>query len=125
MTGFAAGHLGELTQLVPPEMVDAALQAAGGKERRLRRLPSRVVVYLVLAGALFAGQGWQQVCSRLTSGLGVGVPACPSKSAITLAMRRVGSRPLRELFTFLAGPVLTRVGAVRFSDRLVINGRGH
>ena len=51
---FAAGHLGELTGIVPPEMVDAALEAAGGDQKRLRRLPSRVVVYLLLAGALKA-----------------------------------------------------------------------
>ena len=50
---FAPAHLGELTGVVPPEMVDAALEAGGGRERRLRRLPSRVVVYLLLAGALF------------------------------------------------------------------------
>ena len=60
---FAPGHLGELTQIIPPEMVDAALATAGGREQRLRRLPSRVVVYLLLAGALFAGQGWR-MCSR-------------------------------------------------------------
>ena len=54
---FAPGHLGELNQLIPLEMVDAALATAGGKERRLRRLLSRVVVGLLLAGALFAGHG--------------------------------------------------------------------
>lgn len=60
---FAAGHLGELTGIVPPEMIDAALEAAGGIEQRRRRLPSRVVVYLLLAGALFAEQGWSRVWS--------------------------------------------------------------
>ncbi|MFI7064877.1 transposase domain-containing protein, partial [Kribbella sp. NPDC050124] len=44
---FAPGHLGELTQVVPFELVDEALTAAGGREQRLRRLPSRVVVYLL------------------------------------------------------------------------------
>ena len=54
---FAPGHLGELTQVVPFEMVDAALEAGGGVQRRVRRLPSRVVVYLLLAGALFGSVG--------------------------------------------------------------------
>lgn len=113
------GHLGELTGIVPPEMVDAALEA-GGKEQRRRRLPSRVVVYLLLAGALFAEQGWQQVWSRLTSGLAAPIRR-PSKSSITQAMRRVGPGPLRELFTLLAGPAPARSGqAVRFAGRLVL-----
>lgn len=117
---FAPGHLGELTQIVPPEMVDAALESAGGTQQRLRRLPSRVVVYLLLAGALFAGQGWQHVWSRLTSGLAAAAGR-PSASAITEAMRRVGPGPLRELFTLLTGSTLicTR-HAVRFAGHLVV-----
>jgi hypothetical protein len=43
---FAPGHVGELTQIVPFEMVDAALAGTGGRQRRVRDLPSRVVVYL-------------------------------------------------------------------------------
>ena len=46
---FAPGHLGELTQLIPFEMVDEALKATGRVQVRLRDLPSRVVVYLLLA----------------------------------------------------------------------------
>jgi hypothetical protein len=42
---FAPGHLGELTQIVPFEMVDAALEAARAVQSRVRALPSRVVVY--------------------------------------------------------------------------------
>jgi len=116
---LAAGHLGELTGIVPPEMVDAALDTAGGGQKRVRRLPSRVVVYLLLAGGLFAEQGWQQVWARLTGGLGVRVPR-PAKSSIAQAMRRVGPGPLRELFTLLAGPAATHAPAsVRFAGRLV------
>ncbi len=66
---FAPGHLGELTQVVPFEMVDAALTEAGATEKRLRGLPSRVVVYLLLAAALYAELGYGQVWAKLTSGL--------------------------------------------------------
>jgi Insertion element 4 transposase N-terminal len=38
--------LGELTQIVPFEMVDAALAECGAVQQRLRKLPARVVVYL-------------------------------------------------------------------------------
>ena len=41
---FAPGHLGELTQQVPFELVDAALAATGRTQSRLRALPARVVV---------------------------------------------------------------------------------
>lgn len=51
---FEPGHLGELTQVVPPELVDAILEETGARERRLRCLPSRVEVYFVLALGLFA-----------------------------------------------------------------------
>jgi hypothetical protein len=44
---FAAGHVGELTRIVPFEMVDAALAETGATQRRVRDLPSRVVVYLL------------------------------------------------------------------------------
>ena len=46
---FAPGHLGELTRIVPFELVDAVLAETGRTERRLRRLPSRVGLYFVLA----------------------------------------------------------------------------
>ena len=67
---FAPGHLGELTQIVPFEMVDQALAATGTAQARVRVLPSRVVVYLLLAGCLFAELGYRQVWHKLTAGLG-------------------------------------------------------
>ena len=54
---FAPGHLGELTQIVPFEMVDAVLESTRTVQARVRALPSRVVVYLLLAAALFAELG--------------------------------------------------------------------
>ena len=45
---FAPGHLGELTRLVPFEMVDDVLVATGRTQSRVRLLPARVVVYLLL-----------------------------------------------------------------------------
>jgi hypothetical protein len=41
---FAPGHLGELTQQVPFEMVDAVLAETGRTQSRIRALPARVVV---------------------------------------------------------------------------------
>lgn len=113
---FAPGHLGELTQIVPFEMVDAALEAAGGVQQRLRVLPSRVVVYLLLAGCLFAGLGYRQVWARLVAGLRSVPVAWPGSSALSQARRRVGVKPLRALFDLLRGPA---AGAVRWRGLLV------
>jgi len=101
---FAPGQLGELTQIVPFEMVDAALAETGRVQRRVRDLPSRVVVYLLLAAALFAECGYRQVWAHMIAGLdGLDVPA-PSAGALAQARRRVGPAPLAALFDLLAGP---------------------
>ncbi|MBC9731473.1 IS4 family transposase [Streptomyces sp. TRM68367] len=108
---FAPGHLGELTQLVPFEMVDEVLAETGRTQQRIRNLPSRVVVYLVLAGSLFPGIGWKQVWQRLTAGLEGLATATPTAGALAQARRRVGARPLRGLFDLLRGPA-AGIGAV-------------
>jgi hypothetical protein len=36
-------HLGELTQVVDPQLVDAVLEETGSRERHVRLLPARVV----------------------------------------------------------------------------------
>lgn len=101
---FAPGHIGELTRIVPFEMVDAVLAETGAGQRRVRDLPSRVVVYLLLAAALFADLGYAQVWARMIAGLGgVAVPV-PTSGALAQARRRVGVAPLRALFDVLRGP---------------------
>jgi hypothetical protein len=93
-----------LTRIVPFEMVDAVLVETGTVQARIRLLPSRVVVYLLLAAGLFAELGYGQVWSRMTAGLaGLGI-AVPSVSALAAARRRIGVAPLRALFDLLRGP---------------------
>lgn len=117
---FAVGHLGELTQVVPFDLVDEALASAGGLQHRVRRLPSRVVVYLLLAGALFSGLGWARIWSRLTASIPVPLPV-PAPSSITAAMRRVGPKPLQALFDLVKGPAaVTATQVARFAGRLVV-----
>jgi len=116
---FAPGHLGELTQQVPFEMVDTVLAQTWRTQQRVRDLPSRVVVYLLLAGCLFAGLGYRQVWQRLITGL-EGLPvADPSEAALTKARRRVGPQPLRVLFDLLRGPAASMAGPVRWRGLLV------
>ncbi|MEY9864620.1 hypothetical protein ABH935_010281, partial [Catenulispora sp. GAS73] len=101
---FAPGHLGALTSLVPAELVDAVLAATGRTQRRLRMLPSRVGVYLVLAMVLFPQVGLARVWSRLTAGLSQAV-AGPSEKALRDLRRRIGPEPLAALFAIVAGPL--------------------
>ncbi|MEU4565017.1 IS4 family transposase [Actinoplanes sp. NPDC023936] len=116
---FAPGHLGELTQQVPFEMVDAVLAETRCLQRRVRDLPSRVVVYLLLAGCLFAELGYRQVWQRLVSGL-EGLPvADPSEAALTQSRRRLGPQPLRALFDLLRGPAASMAGPARWRGLLV------
>lgn len=116
---FAPGHLGELTQQVPFEMVDTVLAQTCCLQRRVRDLPSRVVVYLLLAGCLFAEYGYRQVWQRLVAGL-EGLPvADPSETALTKARHRVGPQPLRALFDLLRGPAASMAGQVRWRGLLV------
>jgi hypothetical protein len=102
---FAPGHLGELTRVVPFELVDAVLEEAGGRERRLRLLPSRTGVYFTLAMCLFPRSGYLGVWGRLTAALDGPGAAAPSSKALRDLRRRVGVAPLRLLFETLAGPL--------------------
>ena len=102
---FAPGHLGELTQLVPFELVDDVLARTGAVQRRLRELPSRCGVYFLLALGLFPGLGYRQVWAKLTAGLaGLAVPS-PCEKALRDLRRRLGPAPLKALFEVLAGPL--------------------
>jgi hypothetical protein len=101
---YAPGHLGELTQHLPFEMVDEALSATRRTQTRLRDLPSRVVVYLVLAACLFPETGYPGVWRKLTAGLTGLDYATPSTGGLAQARHRVGAAPLRWLFDLLRGP---------------------
>ncbi|GAA3379574.1 hypothetical protein GCM10020367_63670 [Streptomyces sannanensis] len=100
---FAPGHLGELTPIMPFELVDAVLSETRTVQRRLRDLPSRVGVYFLLAMCLFPEIGYRLVWGKLTAGL-AGMPiVCPSTKALRDLRRRLGSAPVRALFEVLAG----------------------
>jgi hypothetical protein len=121
---FAPGHLGELTRLVPFEMVDDVLTVTRRTQARIRLLPARVVVYLLLAGCLFAELGYRQVWSRLVSGLS-GLPVvAPTGSALRQARQRLGPQPLQALFDLVRGPAPTTATQVRWRGLLltVIDG---
>jgi Insertion element 4 transposase N-terminal/Transposase DDE domain len=104
--------IGVLTSIYPPELVDRVVAEAGRTQQRQRLLPARVVVWLVLAMALFSGQAYEEVARLLAGGLGWARRwpqwyRVPSTPAIAKARARLGPEPLRRLFVAVAGPLAT------------------
>jgi Insertion element 4 transposase N-terminal len=54
--------LGVLTATVPAELVDTVLAETGRQSQRQRQLPARVVVYYVMALALYAQASYHYSC---------------------------------------------------------------
>jgi hypothetical protein len=111
--------LGALTSTFPPELVDRVIQQTGRAEQRRRLLPARVVVYFVLALALYGHAAYEEVLRCLVEGLGWAVRArrgrrswpywhVPGASALAEARTRLGAEPLRVLFAQAARPLATQ-----------------
>ena len=99
--------IGVLTRLVPRDLVDEVLAGTGRREKRSRLLPAHVVVYFVMAMAVFR-DGYEEVTRRLTGGLAFMRAwrrdwAVPSTGAISQARERLGEAPLKVLFERVAG----------------------
>src|SRR3954454_22250624 len=61
--------LGVLTTIVPAGMIDAVLADTGRQSRRQRQLPARLVVYYVMALALYAQASCGEVLRCLLEGV--------------------------------------------------------
>jgi hypothetical protein len=99
-----------LTRVFPPELVDGVVAEAGRREQRQRLLPARVVVYYVLALALFADSAYEEVMRQLVEGLAWESGweqrwEVPTKVAIYKARERLGREPLELLFEAVAVPL--------------------
>ncbi|OON71544.1 hypothetical protein GBW32_31290 [Streptomyces tsukubensis] len=102
---FVSGHLGELTAVVPFELVDAVLAETRSVRRRLRVLPWRAGIYFLLAMCLFQEVGYRLVWGKLTAGLAEVPVASPTPKAMRDLRRRLGSALVRALFEVLARPL--------------------
>ncbi|MEU5853663.1 IS4 family transposase [Saccharopolyspora shandongensis] len=103
--------LGVLASSVPRDVVDEVIAATGRQAKRSDgKLPPHVMVYFVMAMALFADEDYEEVAARLTDTLASW--GCwddgwslPTSGGITQARQRLGAEPLRELFARVAVPV--------------------
>ena len=128
--------LGALTSTFPPDLVDRVIEQTGRAEQRRRLLPARVVVYYVLALALFANCAYEEVMRCLVEGLGWAYRArrgrrswpywhVPGASALGEARARLGPEPLRVLDEQAARPlatVATRGAWYRHWRVLIVDG---
>ena len=101
--------IGVLTRLVPRDLVDEVLAETGRRQKRSRLLPAHVVVYFVMAMAVFR-DGYEEVMRRLTGGLQFMRAwqkewAVPTTGAISQARERLGEAPLKMLFERVAEPL--------------------
>jgi hypothetical protein len=112
--------LGVLAASVPRDAVDDAVAAAGRQARRSDgKLPPHVVVYLVMALALFADDDYEEVAARLTEtltswGCWDDSWSVPTSGGITQARQRLGHEPLARLFGEVAVPVAEELTAGAF-----------
>lgn len=104
--------IGVLTRVFPPELVDGIIDLADRREQRQRLLPARVVVYYVLALALFADCSYEEVMRQLVEGLAWETGwsqawEVPSKMAISKARARLGREVPELLFRAACLPLAT------------------
>lgn len=104
--------LGVIGKTFPITKVNKILCETGRTSQRQRDLPAHVVVYYVIALALFMGVSYREVLRCLLEGLewltGATMTVHVSaKSAISQARTRLGVEPLRQLHDETVGPIAT------------------
>ena len=105
--------LGVITKTFPVSSIGSVLSKTGTASVRRRDLPAQVVVYYVIALALYMQSSYREVLRCLLEGIqwlrdpSIGVRVA-GKSGISQARTRLGWEPLRELHDELVKPVAVR-----------------
>jgi len=102
--------LGVVTKAFPPDKIRAALVATRKESVRQRDLPAHVVVYYVIALALYMQSSYREVLRCLLEGIqwllepsaGINVAG---NSGISQARTRLGWEPLRQLHDEVVRPI--------------------
>jgi len=102
--------LGVLTKTFPLHHVKAVLAAQGKASQRQRELPAHVVVYYVIALALFLQVSYREVLRCLWEGLewlwGPGhIVQVTGKSGISQARTRLGWETMQQLYNEVVKPI--------------------
>jgi Insertion element 4 transposase N-terminal len=104
--------LGVLASWVPRDAVEEAVEDTGkSAKRKGGKLPPQVMVYFVMALALFSDEDYEEVWTRLTETLADWgwdrAQAEVTTGGLTQARQRLGHEPVRETFAQVAEPVAT------------------
>ena len=105
--------LGVLAKTFPAEKVKSILASTGRGSIRQRDLPAHVVVYYVIALALYMQSSYREVLRCLLEGIqwllnpAVRIKVT-GKSGISQARTRLGVEPLRQLHDEVVGPIATK-----------------
>ena len=102
--------LGVIAEKIPLQKVTAILEETGRQSQRQRKLPAHVVVYYVIALALYMQVSYGEVLRCLCEGLewlGLSVQRVrrTGRSGISQARSRLGAQPMKRLYEELVKPV--------------------
>ena len=102
--------LGVLTKAIPMERIQSVLKQTGKASQRQRDLPAHVVVYYVIALALYMQSSYREVLRCLLEGIQwltdpTAALKVAGKSGISQARTRLGSEPVRQLHDAVVGPI--------------------
>lgn len=103
--------LGVVAKAFPPEQIRAALAATGKESVRQRDLPAQVVVYYVIALALYMQSSYREVLRCLLEGIqwlldpSASIIKVAGNSGISQARTRLGWETLRHLHDAVVKPV--------------------
>jgi hypothetical protein len=104
--------LGVIARTFPLDRVQQVLAETAKASERERDLPAHVMVYYVIALALYTSASTREVLRCLLEGLrwlwGAEAVRVAGKSGISQARTRLGAEPLRRLHDQLVRPVATR-----------------
>lgn len=106
--------LGVITKTFPDSAIGAVLARTGKASIRQRDLPAQVVVYYVIALALYMQSSYREVLRCLLEGVqwlrdpSTGVHVA-GKSGISQARTRLGWEPLQQLHDELVKPIAVRI----------------
>jgi hypothetical protein len=105
--------LGVIARFFPLEKVHAVLEKTGRASMRERDLPAHVVMYYVIALALYMRSSYREVLRCLLEGVQWLLnPSMPlkvaGKSGISQARSRLGAEPVRALYELVVTPIAER-----------------
>ena len=105
--------LGVIAQKIPQDVVHEVLRIEGKQSQRQRQLPAHVMVYYVIALALYMGVSYGEVLRCLCEafqwlGLPVDRIRQTGRSGISQARSRLGSEPMKRLYQQVVVPVGVR-----------------